>query len=281
MAKNKKISRKDTAFRRWYSELLNITANVFKCENLPPNLPLFQIERRLITQGFCCVFKNDVYGIITSKCALTGVDIYDMPNGFTYTQAVVGSSSHVMTNLIDGVIGWGSSADKLYYNSRGVVGRQIEWYADILSDIDVTEKILLINGRATTSVTAKSDNALTALTEFYRQLENGEIVIPKIDSGVLDSTENVLKDFHHNGVLGLAELDTCRQNILKMFYSDMGISYATEKRERLITDEIAADEDSLSSNIIDWLNCRIDFANAVNSLFGTTLIYGVNNDIIT
>lgn len=277
----KHISRKERAFNNWYNKLLMITANIFKCENLPANLPLWQIESRLIRWGFCCVFKNEVYGIITSDCTLSGVDIYNMPNNFTYGQAVIGSSPKLMENLVDGVIGWGCSADKLYYNSRGVIGDIIAGYADLLSDIDITERISLINGRAISSVTAKSDNALMGLKEFYRQLENGELYIPKIESGVLDSTEDILKNATRTGSLGLAELDTCRQNILKLFYSEMGISYSSEKRERLITDEVAADEDALSSNITDWLNCRKEFAEKINNTYGTSLIYEVNNDVIT
>lgn len=261
--------------------MLMIDVNLFKCENLPPNLPLWEIEKRLIINGFCCVFQNEVYGIITSNCSLSGVNIYDLPNSFVYGQAVIGSSVSPMDNLVNGVIGWGCSADKLYYNARGVIGQQIEWYADILSDIDITERIALINGRATASVTAKSDNALTALKEFYRQLQDGELYIPKIESGVLDSTEDILKDVMCNGSLGLQELDTCRQNILKMYYTDRGISFSSEKRERLLTDEIAAEEDALSANMADRLKCHKDFENAINSLYGTALRFEVNNDVIT
>lgn len=276
----KKLSRKEQTFRVWFNKLLTITANIFKCNNLPPNLSLWQIESRLILTGHCCVFENEVYGIITSFTSLSGVDIYNMPNQFNYAQAVVGSKSG-MSNLVDGVIGWGSSADKLYYRNKGAISELIGYYADILSDIDVSRRIALINERATTSVTAKSDNALTALKEFYRQLQEGELYIPKIESGVLDSTENILKNIQRSGLPSLQEYDMCIQNVLKMFYSDIGMQYATEKRERLITDEIAADQDSLSGNIRDWLQCRVEFANNVNSLYGTAWKYEVNNDVIT
>lgn len=276
----KKISRKDRLFKLWFNKLLTITANVFKCDNLPPNLPLWQIESRLILTGHCCVFQNGVYGLITSVTSLSGVDIYNMPNQFNYAQAVVGSNSG-MVNNIDGVIGWGSSADKLYYSNKGFVCSLIEYYADILSDIDLSRRIALINGRATASVTAKSDNALTQLKEFYRQLIDGELYIPKIDSGVLDSTEDILKNIQRTNTASLQEYDVATQNILKMFYSDLGISYATEKRERLITDEVVAEQDALSGNLRDWLQCRQEFASAVNNMYGTNWIYEVNNNVIT
>ena len=274
-------NRKERVYNLWFDRLLLVVANIFKCDNLPPNLPLWQIESRLILWGYCCVFKNKVYGVITSNCSLSGWDIYDMPNKFRYSQSILGSSPHSLLNLTDGVIGWGTSVDKMFYNGQGHLRKLISYYADILSDVDLSRRIYLINGRATASVTAKSDNALTALKEFYRQLENGELYVPKIESGVLDSTEDILKDISRSGSISLNDFDVCMQNILKMFYADLGISYAMEKRERMITDEVTAEQDALSANVRDMLLCRQEFAQQCNSTFGTDLIYGVNNDVIT
>lgn len=279
MSKSK--GRKRQLFNLWFDRLLLVVTNIFKCENLPSNLPLWQIESRLALVGYCCIFKNEVYGIITSNCSLNGIDIYDMPNKFIYAQAVLKSPKRPLVNLTDGVIGWGTSVDKMYYNGQGHIKKLINYYADILSDIDLSRRIYLINGRATTSVTAKSDNALTALREFYRQLENGELYIPKIESGVLDSTEDILKDVTRASSISLGDFDVCTQNILKMFYADLGISYAMEKRERMITDEVVAEQDALSGNVRDMLACRQEFARQCNATFGTELIYGVNNDVIT
>lgn len=277
----RKRNRKDDLFELWFNKLLSITANIFTCENLPPNLPLWQIESRLILQGYCGVFKNEAYGLITSQTSLIGVDIYDMPNQFSYAQAVLKSPKEPLVNNVNGVIAWGTSIDKMRFTGVGHTSKILRYYADILSDIDLSRRIFLINNRATASVTAKSDNALTALKEFYRQLENGELYIPKIVSGALNSTEDILKDISRSSVTSLNDFDVCTQNILKMFYADMGISYAQEKRERMITDEVTAEQDALSANVRDMLMCRQEFAQQCNSLFGTALVYEVNNNVIT
>lgn len=277
----KKRNRKEDLFEMWFNKLLAITANIFKCENLPANLPLWQIESRLILRGYCGIFKNETYGIITSQTSLIGVDIYDMPNQFMYSQAVLKSPEKPLINNVNGVIAWGTSIDKMRFTGTGHTSKILRYYADILSDIDLSRRIFLINNRATASVTAKSDNALTALKEFYRQLENGELYIPKIVSGALNSTEDILKDISRSSVTSLNDFDVCTQNVLKMFYADMGISYAQEKRERMITDEVTAEQDALSANVRDMLMCRQEFAQQCNSLFGTALVYEVNNNVIT
>lgn len=283
MAKNKEkrhFTRKERLFDVWEKKLITIASSIFKYENLPPNLPQWEIERRLIINGNCVVFKNFVYGVITSNTSLSGVSIYDTANHFNYAQAVIGSKSN-LENLKDGVIIYGSSVDKTFWRNGGNIGNLIRYYADILSDVDISRRIALINNRMVTTPTAKSDNALNALRDFYRDLENGELTIPKIQSGVLDSTEDILKSAAKGLNISLLDYDVVQQNVLKMFYQDLGISYGTDKRERLISDEVCAELDSLSGSLRDWLRCRQEGINAVNNLFGTTITVEVNNDVIT
>lgn len=267
-------TRKQRAFKVWVDKLLLIVVRLFKYENLPPNLPQWEIEKRLIMAGNCFVFKNEIYGVITSFGGLSGVDIYNNANSFNYAQAVLGSKSG-MQNMVDGVIVYGTSLDKLY-GARGVIGARIQYYADILSDIDVSRQVGLINNRSINSVIAKSDNALNELKSFYAKLQDGDLVVPKIASGVLDATENILKQSGNNIGYSLSEFDVAQQNIIEMFYHDFGITYSPEKKERLIVDEINADNGALGINISDMLECRQDGINAINNLFGTTITVEVN-----
>lgn len=269
-------NRKERAFQNRLNQLLLIACRVFKWDNLPPNLPQWEIEKRLIMSGRCCVFKNNAYGVITSVTSTYGVDIYNNANMFNYAQAVIGSESGLEDN-VDGVIGYGCSIDKI---SGGTIGKRLRYYADLLSDIDVSRQILVINSRATSAVIAKSDNALNQLTNYYSALQNGSITVPRIDSGVLESVEPLHKATVQ-GATTLAELDSAENNIVKRFYSDFGIAYSDGKRERLISDEIQSNNDSLDINIIDMLECRRDMAQAINSLYATNIIVGVDNRDIT
>lgn len=273
----KKPTRYSTTFDMWFLKMLGIASTVFKYENLPANLPRWEIEKRLILGGYCFVFKNEAYGVMTSDGALSGVNIYNMPNEFNYAQAKLGSKSGLV-DTINGVIFYGSSADKIA--GDGVVGKRIRYYADMLAHIDLTRRIALISGRATNEIIAKSDNALRELKDMYRALENGDIYVPKISSGVLDATENIFKNTRDSG-LTLQELDIAQQNVLKMFYGDFGITYSTEKRERMITDEVAAEEDAMSINVYDMLDCRREGVQKINTLYGTAITVDVNNEIIT
>ena len=271
----KKMSRKDRCFKIWIEKLMPVVSNIFKYENLPANLPQWELESRLIINGRAVVFKDKKYGIVTSFGYTSGVDIYNHANEFGYTQPILGSNDG-MTNLVDGVIVYSTNIDKVY--GGGAVGRRLLYYADLLSDIDVSKQLLLIGGRSTQSVIAKNDNAFRELKKFTEALINGDLTVPKIESGVLDSVESIFKDVRQQGVYTLADLDLAQQNILKIFYTDFGIPYGYEKSERLIVPEIAANNAMIDINVIDMLKCRQAGINAINDLYGTAITVRMENE---
>ena len=277
--RRKRGKRKTIAFDFWYDKLLLAVAQIFVYQNLPANLPRWELEQRLILWGRAPIFQTKEYGIVTSWGACSGVNIYNIPNTFGYAQAVLGSKSG-LTDGVDGIIMYGTSLDRQQYNS-GVIGRRIKYYADLLSDIDVSRQVALLNNRAINTVSAKSDNALRELKNFYSRLYDGDLVVPKIDSGVLDSTENILKGLANNNGYTLADFDTAQQNILKLFWGDFGIAYGESKRERMLTDEITAEQDCLDISISDMLACRQEGVDKINVLYGTSITVEVNNNVIT
>ena len=276
----KRKKRKDYAFDVWIDKLLLIVSNIFEYKNLPANLPQFELEARLIMSGKAVVFKDEKYGIITSFGYTNGINIYNHANKFGYSQAILKSKSN-LDNLVDGVIMYSTNIDRVR-NTSGVIGRRLAYYADLLSDIDVSRQLLLIGGRSTQTVIAKNDNAFRELKTYTSAIIDGDLTIPKIESGVLDSVESLFKDIRANNVYTLQDLDTAQQNILKQFYTDFGIPYGYEKSERLIVPEVAANNAFIDVNINDMLQCRREGVNAINTLYGTavTVEIGGNYDII-
>lgn len=263
----KQRGRKKRAFRSWFDFLLTVAVKRFQYNNLPDSLPQWEIEKRLIMNGYCCIFKDEIYGIVTADGGLSGVSIYNTANEFNYAQAVLGSKSKV-PNLIGGVIVYGCSIDRV---SPGTIGRRIIYYADILSDIDVSKQIALITARSSRGITAKSDNALRELKDYYIKLYEGEVIIPKIVSGALDSTEDIFKGSGRELVLTIGDYDVAIQNTLQRFYTEFGIETNIAKRERLVTGEIEAAADGLHYNIRDWLQCRQKGVEQINFLYGTDI----------
>lgn len=264
--------------KRWVQDLTLIEASKFEWQNLPVNLPAWEIEQRLIIDGADCVFKHPVYGLVTMWGGRKGVGIYNQATGFTGAQSVLGEFSG--TDGVDCVLGYNTSRDKNYI-SKSVVGSRLLWFANILADIDLSLSMIAEAARAMNTIGAKTDNAVNTIELWYDSLRKGKRYVPLLETGVFEDVVPMLSK-ECADARGMAnDLLALKSSYLKMFYNWSGVSYITKKAERMITDEVEADEDMLSINIWDQLSCRADFAARINNLFDTNISVRVNNIVIT
>lgn len=261
----------------WAQQLIMIEARKFEYLNLPPNLPAWEIERRLIEQGFTAIFKHPIYGIVTSYGGKCGVGIYNQSTAFNWAQATLGSGHGI--DGVDGVLMYNSSLDKT--QSGSVLRTRLEYYTTVIADIDVSLSLISINSRAMNTVGAKTDNAVNAINLWYKKLLDGEIYVPLLESGVFDEVIPMISRDCADARQLTDDLDKLKTAYLKQFYNSCGIQYIEQKSERVITDEIAGDKDMLSISLYDQLIQRREGVAKVNALYGTNISVRVANDIIT
>ena len=61
---------------------------------------------------------------------------------------------------------------------------------------------------------------------------------------------------------------TARNEILRAFYNEIGVRYARDKKERLVSDEATGDAQMLLINIKDMLAQREKASEEINRIFG-------------
>lgn len=270
---------RDYFVKRWMQDLTLIEGNKFEYESLPVNLPAFELERRFIQQGFTVAFKHNVYGLVTMWGSRSGVGIYNNATMFTGAQPALGSVSGLVDG-VDCIIGYNTSLDKPY-SPNSVVGSRLTYYANILGDLDLSLSMISESSRAMNTLGAKTDNAVNVIAKWYDSLRRGKRYVPLLETGIFESTVPMIsKDCADARALS-NDLNMLKTAYMKQFYNSCGISYIMKKEERMITDEVQADEDMLSINIIDQLNCRAEFVSRVNALYGTHINVHVRNMVIT
>lgn len=271
-------SKRDVFVKRWMQDLTLIEASKFAYEGLPVNLPAWEIEQRLILQGCTGIWRDPIYGVVTAWGAKKGVGIYNNATGYVAAQAVLGDFEG--TDGVDCVIGYNTSKDKNYSGSS-VIGARLVYYANILADIDLSMSMISINSRAMNTIGAKTDNAVNTIELWYRSLERGETYVPLLETGVFaDVVPLISKDCAD--ARGMSQdLLALKSQYLKQYYNWSGVSYIQKKAERMVTDEVEADEDMLSINIYDQLACRAEMIAKMNILFDTNAKVLVNNIVIT
>lgn len=263
------VNSTEIGFKYWQRRLYNIVSQIFEWNGLPKTLPQEQIEQRLILNGWCGVFYHGVYGIVTCDGSLSGYDIYNIPTTYIYNQPILGSGKKTIGK--GAVVGYNSYADRYFgCTTNDMVAR----YARLLADIQSSINISVVNQRANGWAVADNEIVAKSVRDVYNKLEQGEFDVI--------TTKTILDSFHTFPTSvgnSLQDLYDTFSETLKAFYADIGISYMTEKKERMITSEVDVNNTVFQLNLSNMLTSRKLFAEGLNAEFNLSVDVGINSAI--
>lgn len=244
--------------------LLEKCFGMFTYDGLPETLPAEQLENRLIMTGYAAVFNNKkAGGLVTSYGGLSGVDKYYLPTDFVYAQPALGSGNLKLHE--DCVVIWNSQVDQ--YERLGLWDL-IRRYARLLADFDSSINIATVNYRSTKNNVAATDQVAKTIDTAMRQIELGQRYTINQNS-ILDLYKTVPWNDEKDGKI--QELLAAKEQTLSNFLSEIGVKTAKDKRERVITDEMSADNQLLTVNTEDFLRWRKKGVEEINKVFGTNI----------
>lgn len=252
---------------------------IFKYKKLPKSLPAREIEKRLIWLGFSGIFNHSKYKLTACDGGLSGVNQYYMPTDFTYAQPALGSGVKKIGD--DCVIIYNTQSDTIEpYGLRELIMR----YARLLADVDSTLDIQIINTRATKLNSVADDNTAKVVNNAMQAIEAGENYTINQQS-LIDRW--IPKEWNTAHPDTLEKIIYAKQSILNAFLEEIGVKSINEKRERMITDEVTADNQLLMVNLDDLLYMRKEGIEEVNEMFGTDIevelndIYNISKNIMS
>ena len=262
-----------SAYRYWYALLTDKAISLFDWEGLPFPQRELEVRAQMHPQGYIGVVKylNEIIVVNGS-----GVGITNYPDEWlTYVWA---------NALHSGINNIGKDCVILRNNSLLIsTGATVDHYARLLAHATLSLQAALINTRATGYSTAKDDQTAKRIKKFYEALEEGrtEVVMIEDDLNSIEGSKIIEFISDHLSGRGDTILDIWQvlQNILKDYYTTIGISKPTDKRERLITDEIAQEQPLLKFNVEDMLDCRKQFAEELNRIFGLSVTVDVADSL--
>lgn len=252
---------KDTAINREdeiLNEFINLAIKRFKWTNLPLGLTSDRLEEMLITHGILGGFINEV-GLLTILPAhgISKVNVYNeydeyRLSGFNGYNKTVKSEN--MCRLKNNPVG-----------SDDISTLQI--YAKRINDIERTQEVNLFQQNIPKLIATNRDGVLTA-KNIIKKLQDFKFVVFTKEKGinnqiksddVLDTSSPFLLD-------KLADYENFYRNKVLSF---LAINNAnTDKKERLIVDEVNANNDLLNTIMDMMFECRQEFCNEVNEKFG-------------
>lgn len=253
----------------WRRHLLERCFGTFRYTGLPDSLPEIELEKRILF-GFAGVFKHKKYGIITCWGDLSGINQYNRPTTYVWSQANLGSGNLKIGQ--DCEIIYNDTADETSETQtpHGLT-ELIDRFARMLSDVDASINILTVNARSTTTTVAKNSKIAESIKAAFAKKRMGEFDVV-MDPALIDNIRSVALTAPGNGQSAtVQDLITLKEHLLRDFMSQIGIKSAERKAERMLTDEIAADDALLDANLADMLAARKRGVERVNAMFGTNI----------
>lgn len=258
------IHSRNTALTRYYQRyLFKKITGMFEFD-IPENWPINYFKACIFGLGYVAIINTDRWGIIPQNCTLSGFDVYYQPKRIVFANPLIrDSGSPVKLWKAAGLI-------KLQPDYTSVMDI-VSTYADLLSLCMETAGTNLINSKLSYIFASGSKNAAESFKKLYDQVAGGEPA-SFIDKDLL-TEDGVPNWFTFAQNLGQNYITDRILNDMKtieaQFDTLVGIPNAnTQKRERLITDEVNAnnvDTDILSDLWLETMKADIE---RVNDLFG-------------
>lgn len=250
-------------FQTIYSRLKNLALNVFKWEGLPEGLKQEYIEMALYTHGQALFFKDVMLGFMCLQCLPDGqVNVYGEPVnyraiGFNYTEPYNIDNSVRMKNNLALI----STHDYIMI------------FANKLYEIERTLDVN-IKAQKTPYIIRCSDKNLLTFKNIFAQVDGNvpAIYVDKMlnidDIGVIETQAPYIAD----------KVSTYKHEVMDDINTFLGINNSnTQKKERLITDEVNSNNEMISMSVDYLLEERKKACEAINKMFGLSVSVDLKN----
>ena len=232
----------------------------------------------LILNGQICItdFNDKLYACIGNRGG--SPNEYYLPSRFIIANPILGSKEVQIGK--DGVVIYNTKIDKYVWTGTGPIFASglcdyIAQTATILADNIISINCVQVNTRVSTFFIADSES----------QALEGEATLKKMYAGCpyLILKSDILEKLNVNPVNAAAasqnitELIELNNFVISSFFQNIGIRANNNmKRERLVTDEVEAQNDYLEINVLEFLAPWQDGLDEVNKMYGTSLKVHLN-----
>lgn len=257
---------KNTRLRRYFRKYLFQKAiSVFKWK-LPEEWDKDYFLYTLYGMGYIAVVNTDQYGTICQGGTLGGYNLYYRPSYIIITNPLIRDT--ITANLERDCALIKLQPD--YSSIMDIVG----YYADQLALAAESLGINLVNIKSGTVFGAESKAMAESYKKMYDNLSEGDPAVV-IDKKLLDEqgkptwfpfTQHIRESYV------VSDLLSDMRKIEAMFDTEIGIPNAnTDKRERLITDEVNANNIETATRCELWLETLRKGIDKANSMYNTDI----------
>lgn len=252
----------DTALSRFFQRYLLQEAMSVYSWTMPETWSREYFLYSLYCFGYVAVFNTDKFGVIPQACGLQGYDVFYRP-----TNAVI--SNPLLTGILQPRIGVECELVKLQPDYGGIMDL-VTRYADLMACTIQTAGCNIVSSKLAYVFTAGNKAGAESFKKLFDKIALGEPMVVQDEklrradgSNAWEMFSNNLSQNYIAGDL-LADLQKWRA----LFCTEIGIPNAnTEKRERMIVDEVNANNIETYSKAELWLEELRDGCQKAREMF--------------
>ena len=237
----------------------------FEFGGIPDEWDYDYMLTNLFIHGYIAITDTSA-GVVPLRCGITGIDIFDHPTRAIFANAVLGNFER---NLYGDNPATDCALVKIQYDFMGAMPI-VDRYAALLALCDNSIAVNLRNSKVAFIGLVSSKQQAATFEKMYRDIDSGKpAVYAKKGDGL--TTDDIY--YNHVRETYIAnDVQLLKQSIKNDFLTEVGLNNAnTDKRERLIVDEVNANNDEVQANVQHWIDNIREGLKRANALFGLNL----------
>lgn len=247
-------------------ELLRLLFSAYEFTGVPDTWDYDYMLTHLFVDGMFTITDTEV-GVIPLRCGVTGVNYWDHPTEVQVAVPVLGSFRRK--------IGEDCALVKLQYDYKGVM-ELVQRYATNMAMCDSAIAVNLMNTKAAIIGQAEDQKQAQTLKKMFDEISAGKpFVVTR--NGMVKIGESIIfnpvkQAFVADDVL------IVKRKMMNEFLTRIGIGNAnTDKRERLISDEVNANNEESMFSKNHWVKTVNEGLKEANRLYSLSLGFKKTN----
>jgi hypothetical protein len=256
-------------YLQYYNRLLELAINMYEWKNLPDTVDERFLELTLFSDGMAVFFQDDGgLGYLCLQCMIGGeLDVYRIPIDRT---AYATNGYQMRLNNQNSVIIFNNYT---YTNSM----LDVEMYARRLYEIERTIDVN-VKAQKTPVLIRATENQRLTMKNLYMQYDGNEPFIFGDKQLDMDGIKVLKTDAPYVA----DKLNILKRQIWNEALTYLGIENSnTEKRERLVSDEITSNLGGVAAQRFCRLNARRKAAEQINKMFGLDIQVDFREEVKT
>lgn len=251
----------NTSVLYYTQQLIKKLFGVFEIQGAPDGWDINYMKERIFLDGRLCV-TDTAMGVLPLQTGVAGINVFNHPTTCVIANPVLGS----FERLIDT-----DCALVLLQYDYGNAWPMINRYAALLASCDGSIAVNLINSRVAAIFGAENKKEADSYKLMYDQITEGKPGVFIGEAMAKKLSERLMYNRVKESYVA-DQIENLKHQIMDDFLSDLGVENAnTDKRERLITNEVESNYQEIRAGAEHWLdNINEGFAKA-NNLYNLDL----------